>query len=321
MKYSKKVSEFITSEIGEGNKEIGEMKYSFLASYFNFSIESRLVVADAILTDYKKLESINPKDEKEEKDVVNRKTYYCTDLLTKVMFYIEDLICVLVALEGDLKDFHSNLLGVRKYQDLLDKYINAEEEIFYKILTYPKIESLPMKELDKDFLKDIYSRNIRVIKKLLNKIKDFVKHHNYIFRKYKHGYASSIRLPSNLTEGIDYVIPIIDDKNIAKAKLSLSGRLIIDRYFLLMESIVNLIRDLGRARLHMIECAGIKIPLLNTYIETTEEEKKKIEEINEKVTIGVKRPKINTTIKVNSSQEKIEELLEYFNKGWWFDDK
>lgn len=310
---SKDVESFIQKNIGKDN-------FSFLSGYFNFASDSRFYCADVILDTYKKLDKGLLGKEFDIEKINNIKSTLSVDLLSKVMMSIEDLGAIIIALT-DLKKFTKTFLSVKPYEarGIIKEISTKDNKFFFELLTYPDVDSLPLDEEEKKFLSDMYERDIAVLKKLFLKISEFVERHNKAFVKSKHGYPILMGIETTpFADGIDMMIPVITEPA-PKTRVILSGIKIVELYFKLIRTTTRLVKELISSKLNMIQTAGFKKPFLFSHCAISEEEKKKIEEINKKCSKGIEIIPINIKLLIEGKNDDIKNLVEFFEKDWYFE--
>jgi hypothetical protein len=309
---SQEVEKYIDNNIGKDN-------FCFLSGYLRYSSSARLQCAEIILDAYKRLQSKEIGKGLDQDAKNNLKGALTIDMLSKVMMSIEDLGAVIIAL-SDLNNFTNIILDTPpgKARNIYKELIKKDNTFYFNLFTYPNLDSLPVQSQDKDLLKTIYDRNITIIKKLFTKIIEFVAKHKRAFLKSKHGYPILTGMENaNLSEGIDMIVPVLykNDPD-PKSTIVLSGLKVNELYFRLIKTIIQLMKDLLLSKVEMINCAGNKLPLLNSYCQLSEDENRQIAKINTECSGQNKKPEVNVNIVIQYNKSYLAEMLEFFNEKW-----
>lgn len=114
------------------------------------------------------------------------------ELVERVCQIIEDFSTLCYALYEDLSSFPQNIL-TRKHLIKKSKKSLVEERleyltdrVWYTLLRYPDLDTLQFSTEDKEFLRQHYERNIRVLQNLVDVLKKFSRLHWKFYTKHKH---------------------------------------------------------------------------------------------------------------------------------------
>jgi len=167
--------------------QAGKLTLTMLHAHREFGVVSRAFM----LNEHgKTLEDVRsrtgPFENYSEKELAFVEGRIYVELVERVCQLIEDFSSLCFALWNRLSDFPLNILNRDKPtpKKLLKEL--TDQARWFTILRYPNLDTLEMSTEDKEFLRQHYERNIRVLRNLAKILEEFRKIHWEFYTKHKH---------------------------------------------------------------------------------------------------------------------------------------
>ena len=290
--------------------------YIFVGKYNKFNVELRGVIIQTLVDKYNSIF--------ERKDLdFDIKTKLLSEIeleiMCKVMELTESLASISYALTEDETKIKENIVDFNEKQGLTSKnfYKNVRRSngFYYKLFTYPEVNSLPITIKEKKILRKVYSINMEVVKELYKMVRKFRKFNMIGYNKNRHSRPLLIGFPINDRDYYAFS-GVISRRNTKSKKiintLVLHGKPILDKYVDLAMIIIQLQKDLLWNRILYFECDGFKIPIQTNYFELSDSSKSIVETINEKCKKSVIRNNIKPEVRMNIKTKIFTERINFY---------
>jgi len=249
-----------------------------------------------------------------EKDLIFAEARIYVELVEHLCQLIEDFSTLCYALSNDLSDFPDNMLGQKpsvkeRLEHLTDK------TCWFTLLRYPDLDMLCLSAEDKEFLRQHYERNIRVLLNFVEVLKKFRKLHWRFYTKHKHANPLIYGIKKiEVREEPTICIPAIDN---AKHPEMVNG--IIMNYSMykkqlgIVRTITGLMEDLLDRAILFIEQNGIPIIEEVSYYKMSATDDQRLQVLVEGYNRNLRRIRIEATLKVEVPNEVAQEFLQLYD--------
>jgi len=284
---------------GHFASQIGETTLGMLMAYREYGVLSRTFMLEEhskMLEEIRSHSGTFSKFSESELAFAEGRVY--VELVERVCQLIEDFSTLCYALWNDLSDFPKNILQSPSSEKLLKEL--AGQERWFILLRYPVLDTLQFSAEDKEFLRQHYERNIRVLLNFTKVLEDFIKLHGIFYTKHKHG--------NPLVYGIrkiefggepTIIIPAFYD---SKQPEILTGIPIAYSWYKkqrkIVNTVINLMNDLLDRAVLFIESDGKPIIEHISRYKMNDDATQRLQSLNKEYSKNVKCTPIEVTMKI-----------------------
>ena len=306
----------IESHKGHFAQQVGELTLVMLMAYREFGVISRAFMLEE---HGKILEGIRSRSEpfrnSSEKELVFAEGRIYVELVERVCQLIEDFSTLCYALWNALSDFPLNILTRAKpspgtlLQDL------TGQAHWFTLLRYPDLDTLQLSTEDKEFLRQHYERNVRILQNLAKVLEGFRKLHWRFYTKHKHANPLIYGVKKIEVEGEPTIcIPAIEDeKHLETVKGIVLNYSLYKKQRRIANTLISLMKDLLDRAILFIELDGKPIIESVSYYKMSTVAGQRLQSLIEKHNRNIRRTPIKVTLKVDVPHEVLQQFVEFYD--------
>jgi hypothetical protein len=231
------------------------------------------------------------------------------ELLERICLLIEDFCAISEGLCNDIRNLPQILVNHKNPQSFLGK---LDDNRWLSILKYSPVDLLPITNEEKTFLKEIRSKNLKVLNNFIILIKKFLELYWLPYTKYKHGNSMIYGFYNNNIGGEKFlVIPVaFNQKNISQSKAIIINSKLYSLWQQIFNTLYIITEDIVQQNIDYAEMGGCPSSENIMYFQMTDEERSLLTQIINKCNSKLIRKSIIANVQVDIPMEVFQKHLE-----------